>query len=199
MSAPAAESGAVPAILRELKKEVAGRAAVIGFCGAPWTLATYAIEGGGSKSFQHTKTMMWREPKLLEALLSKLADAVGDYLAAQVEAGADVVQVFDSWAGELSRADYDRFAGQTVAVTTYAPVEGQRRFTGRLEGIREGRVAVLLADGREVMFPPEAIAGARLVVDEAQVREDLRRGTKDARRHDGARPAGVTDEAGMEA
>ena len=53
---------------------------------------------------------MWREPKLLEALLGKLADAVGDYLAAQIEAGADVVQVFDSWAGELSRADYDRFA-----------------------------------------------------------------------------------------
>ena len=53
---------------------------------------------------------MWREPKLLEALLGKLADAVGDYLAAQVEAGADVVQVFDSWSGELSKADYDRFA-----------------------------------------------------------------------------------------
>ena len=107
---PTVETGFVPAILRELKKEVAGRAAVIGFCGAPWTLATYAIEGGGSKSFQNTKTMMWREPKTLEALLGKLADAVGDYLAAQIEAGADVVQVFDSWAGELSRADYDRFA-----------------------------------------------------------------------------------------
>ncbi len=107
---PTVGTGFVPAILRELKKEVAGRAAVIGFCGAPWTLATYAIEGGGSKSFQNTKTMMWREPKTLEALLGKLADAVGDYLAAQIEAGADVVQVFDSWAGELSRADYDRFA-----------------------------------------------------------------------------------------
>ncbi len=107
---PTVETGFVPSILRELKKEVAGRAAVIGFCGAPWTLATYAVEGGGSKSFQHTKTMMWREPKLLEALLGKLADAVGDYLAAQIEAGADVVQVFDSWAGELSKADYDRFA-----------------------------------------------------------------------------------------
>lgn len=107
---PTVGTAFVPAILRELKKEVDGRAAVIGFCGAPWTLATYVIEGGSSKSFAHTKAMMWREPFLLEALLVKLADAVGDYLAAQIEAGADVVQVFDSWAGELSRADYDRFA-----------------------------------------------------------------------------------------
>ncbi len=100
----------VPEILKALRREVAGRAAVIGFCGAPWTLATYAIEGGGSKSFAEVKTMMHAEPKALEALLAKLADACGDYLAAQIEAGADVVQVFDTWAGELSRADYDRFA-----------------------------------------------------------------------------------------
>jgi uroporphyrinogen decarboxylase len=100
----------VPEILKALKAEVAGRAAVIGFCGAPWTLATYAIEGGGTKSFAETKKMMHGEPKTLEALLARLADSCGDYLAAQIEAGADVVQVFDSWAGELSRADYDRFA-----------------------------------------------------------------------------------------
>ena len=93
-----------------LKREIHDEAAVIGFCGAPWTLATYAIEGGGSKSFPAVKTMMHREPKLLETLLAKLADACGDYLAAQIHAGADVVQVFDTWAGELSRADYDRFA-----------------------------------------------------------------------------------------
>ncbi len=99
----------VPEILRSLKREVAGRAALIGFCGAPWTLATYAVEGGGTKSFANVKSLMHREPALLEALLGKLADACGDYLAAQIEAGADVVQVFDTWAGELSRADYDRF------------------------------------------------------------------------------------------
>jgi uroporphyrinogen decarboxylase len=100
----------VPDILRALKREVDGRAAVLGFCGAPWTLATYAVEGGGTKSFAAIKTLMYREPKVLEELLSKLADACGDYLAAQIEAGADAVQVFDTWAGELSRADYDRFA-----------------------------------------------------------------------------------------
>jgi uroporphyrinogen decarboxylase len=107
---PAVSTAFVPAILRELKREVAGRAAVIGFCGAPWTLATYAVEGGGTKSFTAVKTLMHREPAVLEALLFRLADSCGDYLAAQVEAGADVVQVFDTWAGELSRADYERFA-----------------------------------------------------------------------------------------
>ncbi len=107
---PEEKTAFVLEIHRGLKREVHGQAAVIGFCGAPWTLATYAIEGGGSKSFPAAKTMMHREPKLLETLLAKLADACGDYLAAQIHAGADVVQIFDTWAGELSRADYDRFA-----------------------------------------------------------------------------------------
>jgi uroporphyrinogen decarboxylase len=97
-------------ILRGLKREIHDEAAVIGFCGAPWTLATYAVEGGSSKSFAAAKALMHQEPKVLEALLGKLADACGDYLAAQIRAGADVVQIFDTWAGELSRADYDRFA-----------------------------------------------------------------------------------------
>ena len=97
-------------IHRGLKRDVHDEAATIGFCGAPWTLATYAVEGGSSKSFAFTKTLMHREPKVLEALLGKLAYACGDYLAAQIRAGADVVQIFDTWAGELSRADYDRFA-----------------------------------------------------------------------------------------
>jgi len=107
---PESETAFVLEIHRGLRREIHDQAATIGFCGAPWTLATYAIEGGGSKSFPAVKTLMHREPKVLEALLGKLADAVGDYLAAQIRAGADVVQVFDTWAGELSRADYDRFA-----------------------------------------------------------------------------------------
>ena len=107
---PLKETGFVPAILKALKGEIGGRAALLGFCGAPWTLATYVVEGGGTKSFVNIRSMMHREPKLLEELLGRLADACGDYLAAQVEAGADVVQVFDTWAGELSRADYERFA-----------------------------------------------------------------------------------------
>lgn len=116
----------VPAILRSLKREVDGRAAVIGFCGAPWTLATYAIEGGTSKSFTSIKTMMYRNPEILDALLLKLADACGLYLAAQIAAGADAVQVFDSWAGELSRADYDRFARPaTERLMSHLPRRGE--------------------------------------------------------------------------
>ncbi len=107
---PEEKTAFVLEIHRGLKREIHDEAAVIGFCGAPWTLATYAIEGGSSKSFPAARTMMHREPKVLEAFLAKLADACGDYLAAQIHAGADVVQVFDTWAGELSRADYDRFA-----------------------------------------------------------------------------------------
>jgi uroporphyrinogen decarboxylase len=107
---PTAETAFVPAILRSLKKELDGRAALLGFCGAPWTLATYVVEGAGSRSFPAIKTMLHREPALLVELLERLADSCGDYLAAQIEAGADAVQVFDTWAGELSRADYERFA-----------------------------------------------------------------------------------------
>jgi uroporphyrinogen decarboxylase len=125
----------VPDILRTLKKELDGKAALIGFCGAPWTLATYVIEGGGSKSFIQTRTLMNREPKVLEALLGKLADACGDYLAAQIDAGADVVQIFDSWAGDLSRADYDRFARPAT-----------ERLIGRLKN-RSGVPVILFASG----------------------------------------------------
>ncbi len=107
---PEEKTSFVLEILRGLKREIHDEAAVIGFCGAPWTLATYAIEGGSSRSFAAVKTLMHREPDVLEALLGKLADACGDYLAAQIGAGADVVQIFDTWAGELARADYDRFA-----------------------------------------------------------------------------------------
>ncbi len=123
---PTVETGFVPAILKSLKKEVAGRAAVIGFSGAPFTLATYAVEGGGTKSFAAIKSMLHKRPKVLEELLNKLADACGEYLAAQVKAGADVVQVFDTWAGELSRADYERFAlPATERLLSHLPKRGE--------------------------------------------------------------------------
>ena len=123
---PHVETAFVMEIHRGLKRIVHDKAATIGFCGAPWTLATYAIEGGSSKSFTTVKTMMHREPKVLEDLLAKLADACGRYLAAQIEAGADVVQIFDSWAGELSRADYDRFARPaTERLLSHLPRRGQ--------------------------------------------------------------------------
>jgi uroporphyrinogen decarboxylase len=92
--------------IRILARELEGRMPVIGFAGAPFTLATYLIEGGPSRDFARTKTLMASEPRTWGVLLSKLADAVGVHLEAQAAAGAGIVQLFDSWAGALGVDDY---------------------------------------------------------------------------------------------
>ena len=94
-------------ILRTLRSELAGRKIpLLGFAGAPFTLAAYLVQGSGSKDFAALKMMMHREPDVLRALLTKLTDLVVEYLNAQIEAGAQVVQLFDTWAGLLDRATY---------------------------------------------------------------------------------------------
>jgi len=94
-------------ILRTLRAELAGREIpLIGFAGAPFTLAAYLVEGRGSRHFGTWKRMLWREPALARALLDRLTDLSVGYLGAQIEAGAQVVQLFDTWAGMLSPADY---------------------------------------------------------------------------------------------
>lgn len=107
---PADAIGFTGEILAALRREVGDRAAVLGFAGAPWTLASYLVEGGGSKSFAAIKQMMGRDPKTLERLLDLLADAVADTLSFQIASGAQAVQLFDTWAGELSLEDYRRWA-----------------------------------------------------------------------------------------
>ncbi len=82
---------------------------VIGFCGAPFTLASYMIEGSGSRQYIHTKTLMYRDPAAWQLLLEKLATVLRAYARQQVDAGADVIQIFDSWAGALAPADYREF------------------------------------------------------------------------------------------
>lgn len=82
---------------------------LIGFSGAPFTLASYAIEGGGSKSYVNAKGLMYSDPEGWDLLMSKLVDVVSDYLTVQAEAGADALQVFDSWAGAVGQLDYGRF------------------------------------------------------------------------------------------
>ncbi|WP_040625383.1 uroporphyrinogen decarboxylase [Moraxella macacae] len=89
-----------------------GIAPLFGFSGSAWTLATYMVEGGGSKEFRHIKAMMYREPETLHLLLDKLANVVIDYLVAQIDAGAQLVQVFDSWGGVLAYREFMTFSHQ---------------------------------------------------------------------------------------
>jgi len=86
------------------------RLGVIGFCGAPYTLASYMIEGGGSRNYVHTKRMMYRDTFAWNSLLDKLVVVLTEYCRLQVQAGADVIQIFDSWVGSLSLADYRDYA-----------------------------------------------------------------------------------------
>lgn len=97
-------------ILQTLRREVGNEAAVLGFVGAPWTLAAYAIEGKSSKDYRIIKSMAFSEPAMLHQFLSKLADAIAAYACYQIESGAQVIQLFDSWAGQLSPQDYEIFA-----------------------------------------------------------------------------------------
>jgi uroporphyrinogen decarboxylase len=90
-------------------RELDGKVPLIGFCGAPFTLASYAIEGGGSKNYQLTKTMMYSEPETFHLLMEKLTDMAANYLNSQIRHGAAAVQVFDSWIGILSTQDYVEF------------------------------------------------------------------------------------------
>lgn len=82
---------------------------LIGFAGAPFTVAAYMIEGGGSRNFENTKSFMYNEPVAWAQLLQRISDDTAQYLHAQVDAGADALQIFDSWVGCLSPADYERF------------------------------------------------------------------------------------------
>jgi uroporphyrinogen decarboxylase len=103
---------AMPFVLETIKllrRELDPGVALIGFSGAPFTLAGYLIEGRPSREFLTTKAMMYAEPALWDALMTRLSGLVLDYLLAQVEAGAQLVQVFDSWVGALSPADYRRY------------------------------------------------------------------------------------------
>lgn len=114
--------------IRLVKGELTGRLPLIGFSGAPFTLASYAIEGGGSREYRRTKQLMYREPAAWHALMTKLARLVSDYALAQIAAGADAIQLFDSWVGALSPADYVEFVlpyvQQVITAIHAATVDG---------------------------------------------------------------------------
>ena len=92
-----------------MRGELDAEKAVIGFCGGPFTVAGYLVEGKPSRDFARTKTLMYREPAVWHALMDRLAEQSARYVAAKVHAGADVIQLFDSWVGALSPADYEEF------------------------------------------------------------------------------------------
>jgi uroporphyrinogen decarboxylase len=105
----ASDLGYVAEAVSLVAKHFGRRVPVIGFCGAPFTLASYMIEGGGSRNYIHTKKMMYSSPQAWDELLGKLVKVAGEYAAQQVSVGADVIQIFDSWVGCLSVEDYRRY------------------------------------------------------------------------------------------
>ncbi len=107
---PEQDLGYVMDAVRTIRRELNGRVPLIGFSGSPWTLATYMVEGGSSKDFRKSKAMLYDNPKAMHALLDKLAQSVTSYLNGQIRAGAQAVQIFDSWGGSLSAAAYQEFS-----------------------------------------------------------------------------------------
>ena len=106
---PATTMDFVLETVRRVKEALADQVPLIGFSGAPFTLASYILEGGGRRNYLKTKTLMYRQPQVWHALMEKLTDTVVAYLTAQVEAGADAVQLFDSWVGALSPEDFKEY------------------------------------------------------------------------------------------
>jgi uroporphyrinogen decarboxylase len=96
--------------VRLIRAELGGRVPLIGFSGSPWTLATYMVEGGGTKSFARSKGLLYEQPEVMHELLGKVADAVLVYLNAQVVAGAQALMIFDTWGGVLTPRDYEHFS-----------------------------------------------------------------------------------------
>jgi uroporphyrinogen decarboxylase len=103
------ELGFVAESVRTIVGRLDGRVPLIGFAGGPFTVASYLVEGGHSRSFVATKRLMYGEPEVWHRLMSRLASLTAAYLRMQIEAGADAVQLFDSWAGALAPEDYRRF------------------------------------------------------------------------------------------
>lgn len=162
--------GYVLETLRMLRRELEGRCPLIGFAGAPFTLASYLIEGGKSSHFEKTKSFMYAEPAAWSALLSKLAEVTRRYLRAQIEAGAEAVQLFDSWVGQLSLDDYRTFVAphvkpvlEDVASLGVPVIHFGTGTATLLEAMRDAGGTVIGVDWRE----PLSVAWARIGHDRA--------------------------------
>ena len=146
--------GYVMDAVRTIRRELQGQVPLIGFTGSPWTLATYMVEGGSSKDFRHVKGLAYDQPELMHQLLSLLADAVTDYLSAQVRAGAQALQIFDTWGGSLSSAGYKEFS-----------LKYMQRILSRLPAESEGRKlpVIVFTKGGGQWLPAIADCGAQAV------------------------------------
>jgi uroporphyrinogen decarboxylase len=111
---PERELGFVMNAIRVTKENLGGRVPLIGFSGSPWTLFTYMVEGKGSKNFIHAKSLLYSREKDAHRLLSKLTESIGDYLCAQMDHGADLVQIFDTWGGILGPDEFREFSLQYI-------------------------------------------------------------------------------------
>ncbi len=154
-------------ILSTLRKEVDGQATVLGFVGAPWTLAAYAVEGKSSKDYSVIKGMAFCEPELLHQLLGKLADAIAIYVKYQIDSGAQVVQIFDSWAGHLTPIDYEVFALPYV-----------QRIVRQVKATHADTPLILLATGSAGILDRMARSGVDIIsvdwtIDMAEARQRL--------------------------
>ena len=145
---PVEETGYVMDAIRLTKHELAGRVPLIGFAGAPITLATYMVEGGSSKDFHRLRRLMNEAPGTAQRLLDLLTKTVTTYLAAQIEAGADAVQLFDTWAGLLTPDDYRRFAvpGLQAIVGSLKPLGAPVIYYASGAGALLGDIRSLAAD-----------------------------------------------------
>lgn len=112
---PASDLGYVLEAIKITKQELNGRVPLIGFAGAPWTIFSYMVEGSGSKTFSRAKKMLYTEPELSHQLLEMITESTIRYLKLQIDSGADMVQIFDSWAGILSPSQYDEFGLKYIA------------------------------------------------------------------------------------
>ena len=157
----------IKTILQALSNEVGDKSTVLGFVGAPWTLAAYAVEGKGSKTYSAIKGMAFSDPTVLHQLLTKLADAIAIYARYQIDCGAQVVQMFDSWAGQLSPQDYDTFA-----------LPYQQRVFQQVKQTHPDTPLILLVSGSAGVLERMAASGADIVtvdwaVDMADARARL--------------------------
>jgi uroporphyrinogen decarboxylase len=157
---PVADTPYVMEALRILRRELEHKVPLIGFAGAPFTLASYAIEGHGTRDYENCKAFMWNEPDAWAALLTKFARTVAAYLCAQIDAGAQVVQLFDSWVGFVAPRDYERsVAPYTKMVLDEVRAYGQRQVEGGVPVIHFANGATSMLDRVQAASAPGDIIG----------------------------------------